>query len=290
MAWKLHSVAHLEGLLRVPVSLEFVTQCLLQFLAEYVDTSSRQFVVQIRDDKIQGHLYFNMHFDRCRFRSLTHYIHSHSHTRTHTNCLARLRSFRTLSLSLSLVLLVLLSRSFGYNFLLSLGWICGGWWVEGELSWQRYASTFISLYALHNVPLCLQFWILLSKSLAYCFSAVYIHMYTYIYCLYICLYMHIYISIYIYTYIESSIYIYIYISPPPSLTSSSFVSDDCFAVSVFFLFFLFFLFFCLILNMWCSMLCSARFYSIMFFELFLCIEWELCFSPSDWVFPFQMTL
>lgn len=179
---------------------------------------------------------------------------------------------------------------FGYNFLLSLGWICGGWRVEGELSWQRYASTFISLYALHNVPLCLQFWILLSKSLAYCFSAVYIHMYTYIYCLYICLYMHIYISIYIYTYIESSIYIYIYISPPPSLTSSSFVSDDCFAVSVFFLFFLFFLFFCLILNMWCSMLCSARFYSIMFFELFLCIEWELCFSPSDWVFPFQMTL
>lgn len=128
MAWKLHSVAYLEGLLRVPVSLEFVTQCLLQFLAEYVDTSSRQFVVQIRDDKIQGHLYFNMHFDRCRFRSLTHYIHSHSHTRTHTNCLARLRSFRTLSLSLARSArssIALLAITFCF---LWVGFVVGGGW------------------------------------------------------------------------------------------------------------------------------------------------------------------
>lgn len=44
--------AYLERLLRIPVSLEFVFQRLLELLAEYVDATSRQFIVQIRDNEI----------------------------------------------------------------------------------------------------------------------------------------------------------------------------------------------------------------------------------------------
>lgn len=55
--------AHLERLLRIPVALEALLERLLQFLAEYVDAPSRQLVVQVRDDKVQGHMNFNMHDD-----------------------------------------------------------------------------------------------------------------------------------------------------------------------------------------------------------------------------------
>lgn len=212
----------------------------------------------------------------------THYIHSHSHSHTDTQCVARLRSFRTHSSSASSTAL-----SFGYKFLLSLGWIGGGWRGNYPGSDTRLR---LLLYMRCTMFHCVFNFEYSYRNLWLIVSLLHIHICIHIYTVCIYAYIYIYTCAYIYTYIESS-GIYIYIWPPPFLTSSSFVSDDCFAVSVFFpFFFYFFLFFCLILNMWCSMLCSARFYSIMFFELFLCIEWELCFSPSDWVFPFQLTL
>lgn len=55
--------SYLERFLRIPMALEPVLQRLLQFLAEQIDASSRQLIVQIRDDEIQRHLDFHVHDD-----------------------------------------------------------------------------------------------------------------------------------------------------------------------------------------------------------------------------------
>lgn len=49
------------------MALEAILQRFLQLLAKQIDATARQFVVQIRDDEIQGHLDFYVH-DGGRFR------------------------------------------------------------------------------------------------------------------------------------------------------------------------------------------------------------------------------
>lgn len=50
----------------VPVTPELLLQSLIQFLAEDVHSASRQFIVQVRYDEVEGDLHFNMHFwSRC---------------------------------------------------------------------------------------------------------------------------------------------------------------------------------------------------------------------------------
>lgn len=51
----------LERLLRIPVALELVLERLLELLAEDVDPSARQFVVEIRYHEVKRHLHLDMH-------------------------------------------------------------------------------------------------------------------------------------------------------------------------------------------------------------------------------------
>lgn len=170
------------------MTLEFVAQSLLKFLAEYVDTSSRQFVVQIRDDKIQGHLYFNMHFGRCRFRSLyslytlTH-THTHTQTQTHTHTHKLISS---LPHSLRFVI-------FFYCFLLVITFcflwvglvvvVVGGGIILAAIRVCVYFS--ICVAQCSTVPSILNTFIEIFGLLFLCC------IYTYIYYLYICLHMYI---------------------------------------------------------------------------------------------------
>jgi len=51
----------LERLLRVPVALELVLERLLELLAEEVDPSARQFVVEVRYHEVKRHLHLDVH-------------------------------------------------------------------------------------------------------------------------------------------------------------------------------------------------------------------------------------
>lgn len=49
--------------LRVPVAGEFLSQALFQFLAEYVHPPPGQFVIQVRDHKVQRNADLDVHLD-----------------------------------------------------------------------------------------------------------------------------------------------------------------------------------------------------------------------------------
>lgn len=62
---------HFERFFRIPVPLKLVLQGLLQFFSENVDSATRKFIVEVRNDKIQRDLNLDVHvYDIVTFRTL----------------------------------------------------------------------------------------------------------------------------------------------------------------------------------------------------------------------------
>lgn len=60
--WHAKLKTHLKRFLRIPMSLKSVFQRFFQLLTKQIHSPSRQFIVQIRYDEIECHLYFYVHF------------------------------------------------------------------------------------------------------------------------------------------------------------------------------------------------------------------------------------